>query len=671
LLKRVWKAIAPPPRVSPDAWAERYRHLSSLSYISGQFTFTLTPFLREPLQCLVDRAVRKIVGQKPAQIGWTEGFLNNCLGWIIDVAPAAAVVLFPKKDAAKEFNEEKFEMMVDATPRLARKVSLKSREKGVTQFKKNFVNGFIKFVWSNSPNSVKSTSAPWVFVEEPDDCSRNVKGQGNAIRLISERNKTYRGGKVVFGGSPTVEGLSEVADAMEESDKRRWMVPCHVCGVEQYLTWEQVRWNKDPARAHPIFGPHLPESARYECIACQEGWTASRKDMNVRRGRWVATAPFHGVAGFYFTELMSGFPGSRLDLLVEKFLIANKEAKGGDWTGMIAFYNSTLGLPWAFKSTTPTLEELAKRAAAYDELTVPLRASVVTISFDVQHDRLAVGVEAWGRGEENWLVYWGEIHGSCTQKTDPVWDEAERWITRAYRHELGVDLYVEAAGIDSSDGQTSDAVYDFVRRMKAKGVKIFALKGSSSEDAEIYRAPTQRSIDPSARPTKASRYGVRTWPVGTGKAKDILLGHDKNAGRINVVDDGPGKIHWYRGVRGDWLAQFVDSEIKAPKKGQPAHKKFWQKKSGRANEALDNKVYNLYLARVLRLNLKSEAEWDAIEQRVRQGDLLTTPAKSEPSVTTEAPSPAPAQARSNTSLLSAQLENHIDVPAASEESRPW
>lgn len=669
-MKRALRRLAPPPKLAPDEWAEKHRHLSSLSYLSGLFRFDLTPFLREPLRCLVDPQVRKIVGQKPAQIGWTEGFLNNALGWIVDVRPSPCVVLFPKKDAAKEFNDEKFEPMVEATPRLAGRGMLKSREKGVTQTKKNFPGGFLKFVWSNSPASVKSTSAPWVFVEEPDDCSQDVKGQGNAIRLISERNKTYRGGKVVFGGSPTIADFSAVEDGMEESDKRRWMVPCHECGLEQHLVWDQIRWDKDDSRRHPIYGRHLPDTARYECIGCRAPWSPPRKDMNVRRGRWVATAAFHGVAGFYFTELMSGFPGSHLSRLVEKFLVAKKEEREGDTSGMVAFYNSSLGLPWAHKASTPPVEELAARGEEYEELTVPRRALVLTLSIDVQHNRLAIGVEGWGRGEENWLVYWGEAHGNATLKNDPVWDEAERFILRAYEHELGVKMHVEAVAVDCSDGQSNDAAYDFVRRMKLKGVKIFAIKGATNEDAEIYRAPSQRSIDPGARPTKAARYGLKVWQVGVSKAKDLILGHSSNAGRMNIAEDGPGKLHWYRSVRGDWLAQLVDSEAKIPKKGHPAHKRFWQLKPGKRNEALDNKVYNLYLSRLLRLNLKTDADWDAVEHRVRHGDLFNapeeTPPSTEPSVTT--PPAVPAIAAPRVTITQHPPETaHMPV----EDSRPW
>jgi len=49
----------------------------------------------------------------------------------------------------------------------------------------------MKLIASNSPGDVKSTSAPLVIVEEPDDCNQNVKGQGDSIKLAEERAKTY------------------------------------------------------------------------------------------------------------------------------------------------------------------------------------------------------------------------------------------------------------------------------------------------------------------------------------------------------------------------------------------------------------------------------------------------------------------------------------------------
>jgi hypothetical protein len=96
--------------------------------------------------------------QKSTQAGWSET-LATLLGYIIDVMPAPIIVLFPKEKKAKEFNLERFEPMVNATPRLAAKVPLKSREKGITQTFKLFPGGWLKFVHSHSADEVKSSSA--------------------------------------------------------------------------------------------------------------------------------------------------------------------------------------------------------------------------------------------------------------------------------------------------------------------------------------------------------------------------------------------------------------------------------------------------------------------------------------------------------------------------------
>lgn len=70
-----------------------------------------------------------------------------------------------------------------------------------------------------------------------------------------------------------------------------------------------------------------------------------QKNRNVKRGWWQATAPFHGTAGFYLNELYSPFPGSRFSELMKKWLTAQHEANQGDIASMIAFVNSSMGIP--------------------------------------------------------------------------------------------------------------------------------------------------------------------------------------------------------------------------------------------------------------------------------------------------------------------------------------
>lgn len=107
--------------------------------------------------------------------------------------------------------------------------------------------------------------------------------------------------------------------------------------------------------------------------------------------------------------------------------------------------------------------------------------------------------------------------------------------------------------------------------------------------------------------------------VGTSRAKDLILGVDAKAGRIKLVGDGPGHMHWYSGVRPDYWEQ-ITSEVKAPT--SRSSRRVWQKKSGVRNEALDCEVYALHAARSLKLHLWSSDRWQMELQSQMQIDLL-------------------------------------------------
>ena len=440
-------------------------------------------------EALDDPEVFKVVCIKSAQVAWTDGVLNNFLGRKIDIDPCPIIIMFAKEQAAKEYNDEKFVPMVEATPRLGLKVPItKTRSSANRQLYKSFPGGFLKLVGSNSPSSVKSTPAPVVCVEEPDDCNDNVKEQGDTITLLEERTKSFPRRKVVFGGTPTIAGASRIESAYKLSDQRKFYVPCHHCGDSHVLEWGNVKFQKGEGQ-HEIFGEYKPETASYVCPHCGGLWNDAQKNQNVRKGVWQATAPFYGTAGFYINELYSPFPGSRLQKLVEKFLVATYALRMGDDTKMRSFVNNSLGEPYSYKSDMPDIDRLRDRAEQRPELVIPSAASVVTMGVDVQHDRLAVSIWAWGRGEESWLLHWGEIYGKTSQTEEGAWVELDRVLNKSIPHESGGELKISATSIDSSDGQTSDAVYNFVR--KRQKLNVLAIKGSSQAEKEIFSSPRQ------------------------------------------------------------------------------------------------------------------------------------------------------------------------------------
>lgn len=601
-------------------WADERRFLSpKASALPGRYSSKLTPYVKGIHEALDDPKTWKVVGLKSAQVAWTDGVINNYIGRRIDLDPCPMIIMFPKEGAAKDYNTEKFEPMVESTPALASRVDItKSRKADNRQLFKNFPGGFLKLVGANSPSSVKSTPAPVVIVEEPDDCTQNVRGQGDSIKLLEERTKTFHRRMVVFGGTPSIKGLSTIDDEYANSDRRKFWVPCHECGDAHVLSWENVSWQHEDSRHHEIYGDAVPESAVYSCPHCGCIWNDLQKNRNIRLGEWRAEKPFRGVAGFFLNELYSPFPGSKLSRLVERYLEAVYHRDQGDESEMIVFINSALGQAYEYESDAPDHEALEALAIDYEELTVPVGGLLLTAGIDVQHDRLAVIIRAWGRDEESWLVYWGELYGNPIDKQDPVWDALDDLLFRPFKHESGCSVGLSAASIDSSDGQTSDAVYHYVRSRQQRG--LMAVKGASdqSADREIYSKP-KPSIDNDRKgkaKSKAEKYGLKPYMVGTQRAKDLI------ATRLKLAGTGSGRMHWYKGVLESYYQQLT-SEVKAPSRSNP-RKKTWQKKAGQRNEALDCEVYALHASRRCRVHLLKAPQWDEIERRVLQADLFSS-----------------------------------------------
>ena len=338
LFGRVWAGMAPPPHLDIGEWAEKYRKLSpEESAMHGDYSLDVTPALRGILAACSDRKVRKVKVQKSAQVGYTAGVVCNVLGYYTHWRPSAQIVMFPREKSATDFESEKLTPMIKATKVLAGRIQLKSRAQGNSTTRKKYDGGFIKLVASNSPGDVKSTSARVGIVEEPDDTSKNVRGQGNSIALIRERLKTYSPGDFeLIGGTPTAKGASQIEKEMKTTDQRRFMAKCHACGEDHEPEWDHVTIPEvDDQPEREIYGKHRWESAFYTCPHCGVVWTDDERIDAIKAAShpapwhgWVPTAT--GTPGFFLNELLSTFDGSRVPILAEKYLVAKYEMDRGE-----------------------------------------------------------------------------------------------------------------------------------------------------------------------------------------------------------------------------------------------------------------------------------------------------------------------------------------------------
>ncbi|MCM2309210.1 MAG: phage terminase large subunit family protein [Sulfuritalea sp.] len=624
LMGRAWAEFAPPPRLTIDEWAERYRELSpEESPMPGPYSLEHTPVLREILQACSDPTVRKVVVQKSAQLGYTVGVVCNVMGYHAHQRPSVQIAVFPREKSAKDFAAEKFDPMVRATKPLAERINLKSRAAGNSQTRKHYPGGLIKLVGSNSPSDVKSTSARVVIVEEPDDASANVRGQGDAIKLAEERAKAYPDHLILIGGTPTAKNASSIEAEILASDQRKFLIPCPHCQDEHIPAWDRVTIpDADENARREIYGTARWEDAFYTCPACGATWTEEERHAAIRLGHFEATAPATAAIGFLVNELLSTFEGSRLPVLARKYLEAKHKQDEGDNSEMIAFWNSTLGLAWEYRGELPEEDELRDRAESYAEWTTPAGGLVPVVTVDVQHDRLAITCWVIGRREEMWLAFWGELSGQTIIPMAGAWVDLDHLLETKIRHASGALMPIAAVAIDSSDGQTSSAVYDYVRQRNRPGRPVYAIKGASDSEGkvEIWRAPAPKSIDPNWSGRKAAKHGVHVQIVGTAKAKDAILGWAQEGGRVRLTGDGPHRMHWYETVRPDFYDQLL-SEIKIPLRQNPKRRQ-WKKRTDRRNEALDCTVYALWLVHAMALHTRRPGWWDDLEKRTIQARLF-------------------------------------------------
>jgi phage terminase large subunit GpA-like protein len=665
MFARVFAELRPPEPLSMVEWVEKHRMLSKeeTDDYPGPFSLDNVPHLRGILAALGTKGIKRAVAQKPAQWSWTSGVTCTVLGYHVHQRPCVQVVMFPRDQSAKDFDAEKFAPMVRSTPVLAERIKLKSRSDGNSSKRKHYPGGLAKFVASNSPADVKSTTARVLIVEEPDDTNKDVKGQGNAIALLRERGKTVRNSFELIGGTPTVKGASEIEKEMLTTDQRRFMVGCHHCGERHEVEWDHVvipglklsaeelaepdvdtKW---PLR--DVYGRAKWEDAYYVCPHCGGLWSDDDRIANIRRAALVP--PYYGWEptarsldlGWYGNELQSTFDGCRVPVLAKKYLRAQYLLERGDPTEMVIFFNTSRGRAWEYRGELPEEDELRARAETYAEWSTPAAGMEILATVDVQHDRLAVTVWAVGRGEECWLVYWGEIWGQTIVQHAGAWDDLEQLLDeQAVRHASGIEMPIAAVAIDTGDGQTSDATYAFVRKHNRRDRPVYATKGASDSVGRVEVWSKPRAIDPNKRSTKASRAGVQVHTIGTAKAKDLLLGWATEAGRVRLAGNGPGRMHWYRGVRDDFFEQVL-GEMKVPNKNNP-RVRTWTPRLDRRHEVLDCAVMALWLMRQMRLHVRKPFEWDAVEKRIaREAEKLAkpepAPAKIAPSVAQRPRSP--------------------------------
>ena len=256
------KNLQPPPKLTLSQWAARYGVLSrETSAQTGRFkSFAYQDGI---MDSITDPTVTRVSVMKSARVGYTK-ILDLALGFFLHQDPCPNLVVQPRVEDAEDYSKTEIDPMIRDTPELAELAGdLKARDSGNTIAKKTLRNGAsIAFVGANSPGGFRRITVRNVFFDEVDGYPVSGAGmEGDQIALGIKRSETFWNRRAVIGSTPTVKGSSRIEKSFEESDKRRYYVPCPHCEEMQVLEWggvdtaHGIKWEKDEQ------GNGIPETA--------------------------------------------------------------------------------------------------------------------------------------------------------------------------------------------------------------------------------------------------------------------------------------------------------------------------------------------------------------------------------------------------------------------------
>lgn len=629
------RVFAPRRRLTVSQWADEHRILTSkASSEPGRWRTARVPFAREIMDCLsVTSPVRSVSLMKAGQIAGTEIALNWS-GYVMDHAPASMLVVVPTLDVRERWVKQRFDPMLEATPKLAAIFDPKRRRaRANSEGIKDYPGGMLIFGGANSSASLASMPIKYSINDEIDSFPWEVGDEGDPLELIRTRQKTFRHRKELNVSTPTIKGASRIEGLYLEGDQRRYHVPCPHCNDLLVLHWSanaeephhgHLKWSIDPATKEP-------KDVAYVCGHCGSEIEEHHKPEMLRElgyggsARWIARMPSRAARSYHLNGLYAPLGlGLRWSEMVAKWLKAQ-----GDNTKLKAFINLDLGEPWEDRSNSINHKTLAERAEAYTLREVPPGCLILTCGIDVQGDRLELQLLGHGRGRVTWTVDYHVIPGDPARTLDAA-SRGEgplaNYLATPLVNRFGRELRIEASAIDTGGHHTQE-VYNYVRAAKnlpqeRRPRRLMAIKGANKPSKPILAGrPEAQDVNWRGRIIKG---GVLLWMIGTDTAKQLLNDRLKS----DIERDAAARLVRFSSQLPEEFYQQLTAEVFDPERNK------WVKLRGRRNECLDTWIYGTAAAYHpdLRIHAMQARDWTRLE-------LLLEPPNTAP-VAVAAPAPA-------------------------------
>lgn len=599
---KVFKSLAPELKTTIEDWAVAHRRITD-GEAQGPFNKDYAPYMLRIFRCFLDPRIHKITLMFSTQLG-KSFMIDTIIGYLIHVRPCPILYVLPNGKFIETYSTTKLKSLLEDTKVLRPLVQkAKPGQAGtkvdMIKFSNGRKKGFLNLVSAGSVSGLSGKTTPKVFMDEVSKFPIDLQNQGSSIDLAERRAGAYEEDvSIVLASSPQYSGSCNIEKNYLEGSQEHYHVPCPHCNEKFVFSTNQLKWDKKEKNGNTI---HLTDkTTRIECPHCKGYILDIHKPKMLINGEWIADnpdAPEDHVSfqlGIYYS------PWTKFHRVAEQFISKSKTEEG-----LKAFTNMYEGLPFKPRTDQPSWTIIKNRAEPYPMLVAPRGVCFLTASVDVQTakgGRLCVAIYGWGRGEECWLIYYGEIHSGSDGLLK--WDELDDLLNTPIKTAEGIQVPLLGVAVDSSDGAKTLEVYDYCRPRKGKG--YIPIKGSNNATAPVISAGKKQEVDARGNPLKGA---IDLYHIGTHIVKSTLYDRLRN----NTPGTN-GYIHFYSSMDAEFFKMLVSEKLVTTyEKGVPTLK--WEK-SRQRNEALDTLVYCYALAYRLGIQRISQKKWDALEDKL-------------------------------------------------------
>lgn len=282
--------------IKPSDWTEQNVVMGLPR--KGPFRYWNSPYCREIIDCFAaDHPMKWLAVMKGAQIGLSAGVIIPMLLWMIANDPGNTYFLVGSPKLVEKA-VEKLDLAIDRAglrplikPQALRN---KSQKTGDTNEKKEFSGGYIHIGSANNHKDIRDVSLRYGLFDDFEAIKSASKESGSTRKMLEQRFAAYKDThKIAYISTPEIADSSNIEEAYENGDQRKYKIPCPCCGAFIELVWEitvngitgGMTWETDPDTDELI-----PGSVKYRCQMCGDKFSDVDKDELLNKGFWEPTA---------------------------------------------------------------------------------------------------------------------------------------------------------------------------------------------------------------------------------------------------------------------------------------------------------------------------------------------------------------------------------------------